>query len=172
MRFPGALAVVPLALTLTLTGCAADGDDGPGVASANGGGTAATDAPAARQAAPTMGKDERNVRFARCMRENGVPMEDPQPGRPVLIRGDAGDRGTVRKAVEACREFQPAGGTGAAGADASEKLRRLARCMRDNGVPDFPDPEPGDGIRLDKKLAEDPDFPAAQRRCELESGGS
>ncbi|MEU6737889.1 hypothetical protein [Streptosporangium sandarakinum] len=172
MRFPGALAVVPLALTLTLTGCAPDGDDGPGAASANGGGAAAPDATVTRQASPAMDQDERNIRFARCMRENGVPMKDPQPGKPVLVRSDGSDRETVRKAVEACKEFQPTGGAGAAGAEASEKLRRLARCMRDNGVLDFPDPEPGGGIRLDKKLAEDPDFPAAQRRCQLESGGS
>jgi hypothetical protein len=42
--------------------------------------------------------------------------------------------------------------------------------MRDNGVAEFPDPE-GNMMRLNKKVADDPDFPAAQKKCQLDNPG-
>jgi hypothetical protein len=44
--------------------------------------------------------------------------------------------------------------------------------MRKNGVEDFPDPKPGQqGIMMDKKLSEDPDFNTAQQKCKDVMGG-
>ncbi|MGJ6966877.1 hypothetical protein ACSDR0_33675 [Streptosporangium sp. G11] len=52
------------------------------------------------------------LRFARCMRENGVDMKDPDfSGGPVRIGGKEMDPGSPRtkKAIEACQEHLPGG---------------------------------------------------------------
>ncbi|GGK70699.1 hypothetical protein Ppa06_35780 [Planomonospora parontospora subsp. parontospora] len=172
MRIPDARAAAPLLLALTLSlplaGCAAD-PGGPEVASASGSGGDRT-APAA-SATPALDRDERNLRFARCMRENGVDMADPEPGKGVMIKLK-GDRAVMEKAQEACKQYAPAGGDGPGAAQDSERMRELARCMRDNGVPEFPDPQPDGLVRIGKGVADDPDFEAAQQKCRLDAGGS
>jgi hypothetical protein len=51
-----------------------------------------------------------------------------------------------------------------------EQMRQMAKCMRENGVPDFPDPSAEGGIRLDAgKLGAgpgDPVFDKAQQKCD------
>jgi hypothetical protein len=42
-----------------------------------------------------------------------------------------------------------------------------AKCMRDNGVEAFPDPDPDKGgIRINGDIANDPEFQAAQKVCD------
>ncbi|HEY8523713.1 MAG TPA: hypothetical protein VIL48_02035 [Acidimicrobiales bacterium] len=55
-------------------------------------------------------------------------------------------------------------GTGSAAEDAT---LAYARCMRDNGVEDFPDPGVGEdgGLRLSTGDATDPDFEDAEHEC-------
>jgi len=156
------LAVLPLALTLTLTGCGSDDKGDTGVASAGG---AKQTAAAGGGAKPN--PDEMGVKFAQCMREHGVDMDDPEPGKGVQIKVK-GKKETVDKAMEACRQYNPqANATGAPDPKMQEKARQHAECMRKNGVEAFPDPEPGQrGIRIDEKVGEDPDFEAAQQKCQ------
>ncbi|MFI6603279.1 hypothetical protein ACIBHX_44175 [Nonomuraea sp. NPDC050536] len=56
---------------------------------------------------------------------------------------------------------QPAG----ADTQTQERMRNLAKCMREHGVGSFPDPEPGGGVRLDAQVQQDPDFAKAQKLC-------
>jgi hypothetical protein len=58
-------------------------------------------------------------------------------------------------------------------------MLEFARCMRENGVPDYPDPDPNAGVRIfgpDSKLdPNDPKIQAAVESCkailqELQSG--
>ncbi|GAA3130769.1 hypothetical protein GCM10010466_21760 [Planomonospora alba] len=169
MRIPGAPAAVPLVLALTLTaalaGCAAGGGAEVATATGGGGGPAAS-------ATPTLDPDERNLRFAQCMRENGVDMPDPRPGEPVMLRIRKGQEAAVEKARQACKQYAPVGGTGADRSRNAERMREIARCMRDNGVPDFPDPDPEGRIKVGKGVTDDPDFPAAEAKCRPEKGGS
>jgi hypothetical protein len=45
--------------------------------------------------------------------------------------------------------------------------------MRDNGVENFPDPSDQGGMIVDGSVAQDPDFTAAQQKCQgLLPGGS
>ncbi|RAY14133.1 hypothetical protein DPM19_17840 [Actinomadura craniellae] len=149
-----------LALALLLTGCGSGGDGG-GVASA-GGAARKSGAPA------SMDPREKALKFAQCMRDNGVPMDDPEPGKGIRIRvGGETDRATVEKAMAACRQYSPQA-DGSPGSDPrmEEAARKFAQCMRDNGVP-MDDPKPGQrGIRVDRKLSEDPDFEAAHKKCQ------
>ncbi|MDG4856890.1 hypothetical protein P8605_01720 [Streptomyces sp. T-3] len=158
-----ALAVVPLVFTVLLTGCGSQGG-GTGVASADG---VKKDG---ASASASLSADEMGVKFAQCMRENGVPMDDPEPGGGIQLRVDGSiPKSTVDKALETCRKYQPQGAKGKDG-KGGEKMRAYAQCMRKNGVEEFPDPE-GGGMRIDKGIAEDPDFDKAQEKCQDLMGG-
>ncbi|GAB2745514.1 hypothetical protein [Amycolatopsis magusensis] len=148
------------ALTLLLTACGAD-DGGDQVASA---GQPATGAPAS--AAPAGEAGDMGVKFAQCMRENGVDMPDPEPGKGVQLKLDGKiPKEVVDKAQEACRQYSPQA-NGKANPQLQENARKFAECMRANGVEAFADPDPNQGgIRIDKKQAEDPDFEKAQEAC-------
>jgi hypothetical protein len=156
---------VLLVLVLALGGCAA-GNDGDGVATANGGAPAAT----ATTAPPA---EEDGLKFAQCMRDNGLPsFEDPEPGeRGVRIAIPPGtDKTKVDAAMQACKRYLPHGGEPPKlDARALEQARQMAKCMRENGVPDFPDPQPDGGVVVDgSKFGAGPGAPAfdaAQKAC-------
>lgn len=154
------LVAFPLAMGLALTGCGTGGGDGAG----GGGGDAAG-----------LSRDEKAVKFAECMRENGVDMEDPEPGKPggIQIRGGEGGQESVDKAMEACKEYNVmADSQGKADPEMAKKNQEFAECMRENGVDEFPDPEPGQrGVRVNKETGEDPDFEKAMEECRPVLGG-
>ena len=167
----GALATMTLALGLVLTGC---GSEDGGTEVASGGGAQATGG--ATSATPSLSKDEMGVKFAQCLRENGVDVPDPEPGKGPQIRLDPSSGVTkedVDKAMEACREFDPQAGS-SANPQSDENGRKFAECMRKNGVEKFPDPKPGQrGIIIDKETGSDPDLQKAQEACQsiLAGGG-
>src|SRR3712207_8966853 len=65
-----------------------------------------------RSASPAeqLSDEERRLKFAECMREQGIEMEDPgKDGRGgVLFRaGGKGKAGELEKAIQACRAYAP-----------------------------------------------------------------
>ena len=159
----GVLVALPLALALALSGCGSD-DGGSDVASAGGDGNQ----PAAGSS-PSLSRDEMGVKFAQCMRENGIDLADPEPGKGVMLKvGPEVGKEAMDKAMEACREYNPmADGAAGANPQAEENGRKYASCMRENGVEAFPDPAPGQfGMRITPEIAEDPDFAKAQEQCQ------
>jgi hypothetical protein len=92
--------------------------------------------------------------FAQCMRDNGVPNFPDPVARPDGSFGFERPRGvspsTLDNALASCRsEAQAAGidaGSLAPDTDAQDQLLELSRCMRENGIPEFPDPEPGTDV--------------------------
>jgi hypothetical protein len=174
----GVLAALPLALVLALAGCGSDGGgdgdsgDKDGVASAD----KSSKAGAGKGAGKGDGKPgdgyENSLKFAQCMRKNGVDMDDPKPGKAVTLRiGKGISKATVDKAMESCRKYDPMQqGQGRPDPKGQEAARKEAKCMRENGVEDFPDPKDG-GIRLDGKVFEDPDFKAAEKKCSKRRAG-
>ncbi|MFD1539217.1 hypothetical protein [Nonomuraea guangzhouensis] len=169
----GILAAIPLALALALTGCGANEGSGANVASVSSGKPAA--APSA-----SAGEDRaaKGLKFAQCMREHGVPMDDPEPGKGVMLKLDNSvPRETAEKAQEACKEYAPNMDGGAkADPKMAEQMRKYSQCMRDNGVEAFPDPD-GGMLRMDSAAGEDPDFKTAQEKCKefmpgMRQGGS
>jgi hypothetical protein len=94
---------------------------------------------------------EKAVRFAACMRDNGVS-EFPDPDASGELTIDAVVNGSSldtsgaawKAAISACKDLQPSGFTGhKRSAGQQDAALRFARCMRDNGVKDFPDPTAG-----------------------------
>ncbi|MEV0714815.1 hypothetical protein [Asanoa sp. NPDC050611] len=154
--------VVPLLmLGLGLAACDSAGAT-PGVATAGGG----TPAPSASAAADD---GEQGRAFAACMREHGVDMPDPQPGGGGLgVQLDKVDKTKVLGAVDACRDLMPGGGKDVKlNPDQIETQRALAECMRANGVPDFPDPDPDGGAAVREYILDkhDDDVLAALEKC-------
>ena len=166
-----ALAALALALTLALTACGGGGDDRERVASLDGRGRQASGAPT----------DERKamLAFARCMREHGVELPDPQAGEGgAVIRPGAGpssaDAGEFQEAEKQCRKHLENVRPPELSEEQEEAMREAslkhARCMRAHGI-DIPDPTFGEEggiarIPLDRVDFDDPDFQAAQKACE------
>jgi len=165
MRIRTALA---LSLLLTLAGCAAP-TDGNGVATVAGKPTAT--APSATAA--TNDRDAQ-LKFAQCMREHGMTwFKDPDPSvNGVRINVPAGqDKAKVDAAMAACKKFMPNGGTPPKmSPEMLEQGRQMAKCMREHGFPNFPDPKPDGGIQIDgNKLGGgpgQPKFDAAEKACD------
>jgi hypothetical protein len=67
--------------------------------------------------------------------------------------------------LAACSAAGRGGGTTPSTA-AGEMARSYAQCMRSNGVPDFPDPDPDGRFRdLGHERQDDPKFQAAMQKC-------
>ncbi|SDK21862.1 hypothetical protein [Nonomuraea jiangxiensis] len=160
MRVPVLTAFA--AAALLLSGCGGGGTGGSDVASVSGGGSAT-----AAGSQPSEDPHQRNLKFAQCMRENGVEVPDPEPGKGLRMRFDGSvPREAVEKAQEACKQYAPSGQrSGQGDPKMAENLRKLSQCMRDNGVEGYPDPE-GGMMRITRDLAEDPDFESAQDKCQ------
>lgn len=157
-----------LLLTLASAGCAGDGDDGTGVATAQTGAAAA---------APSAGAEKGEnadapLKFAQCMRQNGITwFPDPDASGQTRVKSPKGfDPKKYQAAELACQKYAP-------GMEAdreidpelAEKARQMAKCMRENGVPDFPDPRPDGGIAIDRgKIKNGPGSPVfdkADEKC-------
>jgi hypothetical protein len=90
---------------------------------------------------------EKAVKFAECMRDNGVSeFPDPDASGQFIYGIKAGsslDPSTAawKQAISACTELEPAGfiPTTFTSQQIAARLR-FAQCIRENGVPDFPDP--------------------------------
>ncbi|MGW4794188.1 hypothetical protein ACWEPC_17480 [Nonomuraea sp. NPDC004297] len=164
-RVLSALVTAPFAFSLLLTGCGSGDGGGADVASVSGG----TGNPSAA-AKPSEDPQERALKFAQCMRENGVEVPDPDSSGRFMMKFDKGTSPEkVEAAQAACKQYAPSGKLqGGGDPKMAENLRKLAQCMRDNGVESYPDPE-GGMMRITPDIAEDPDFKSAEETCKKES---
>ena len=94
------------------------------------------------------------VRFAECMRDNGVrAFPDPGASGELTVDGVVNgssldpDAPAFEEALDACRDLQPAGFTGhKRSAGEQDDALAFAECIREHGVDDFPDPTVGDPL--------------------------
>jgi hypothetical protein len=90
------------------------------------------------------------VKFAECMRANGVKnFPDPSASGDFAIDTVANRSGVdtssavFTQARSACKDLEPSGFTGKGRtAEQQQAALKFAQCIRDNGVTDFPDPAP------------------------------
>jgi hypothetical protein len=153
-----------LGLMLVLAGCGSGDDSDDDVASASG-------KDSKEDSDKAMTEEDRQaagLKFAKCMREHGVEMEDPKGGR-IGIKSGPGQEGTMKKAQEACQKYLPKISEADRKAMAEDGLK-FAQCMRKNGVEKFPDPKEG-MMRMNGEIAKDPDFEKAQEECQDIMGG-
>jgi hypothetical protein len=119
--------------------------------------------------------DQAALEFAKCMRENGVDMPDPEPGeagggfRSFGGGADGADRETMEAALDACRDLAPQfEGPDPTDPEQQEQMLAMAECLREHGI-DVPDPSTtGGGIQLNLGDQEDIDpdeMRAAAEEC-------
>jgi hypothetical protein len=121
------------------------------------------------------------VKFSQCMRANGVSaFPDPDASGQLTIDGIANGSSVDTKsaafqqAISACKGLEPPGFMGhTRSAQQQAAALKFAQCMRENGVPDFPDPTADgpiiDTTRIPSVGGRDPHsipaFQAAMTRC-------
>ena len=130
-----ALAIIPLALAL-VTGC-----------------TAAGGASAESTPKKTMSADDWNQAFQKCLRDNGIEAESKDGAIGVE---EGGDRDAMMKAMDACqKKIGPAPGSesGPSKEKREEKLLKMTKCLRENGI-DVDDPKDG-GISIPANIPEE-----------------
>jgi hypothetical protein len=126
--------------------------------------------------APAAGQ-EKARRYAQCIRANGVP-DFPDPDADGGFSGVGHEQEgnpKFKAAQEKCRDLAPGGEHENTGDPAYvEQARKFAQCVRDNGVPDFPDPDAEGRFRgVGHEQEGNPRFKAAQEKCrgKLPGGG-
>jgi hypothetical protein len=87
---------------------------------------------------------EKAVKFAECMRTNGVPhFPDPDANGNYNFGVDV-SKAVFGKAVDACKALEPPGALSAKRTAKQQSASlRFAECVREHGVKDFPDPANG-----------------------------
>jgi len=104
-------------------------------------GAATTSAASSPGSSPSPAQPDQNLlNFARCMRANGVPnFPDPKPGGGFSF--PASPAPAFAAAQAKCQKLLPNGGAPPPfDPQALVQLHQIAICMRQHGVPDFPDP--------------------------------
>lgn len=165
-------AVLGLLVAVAVTACGGPSSSDSEVATARSG-AAASSSPT-----PRLSQQEKAVKFGQCMRDNGVP-DFPDPkwddnGNLALDAPEGADPRKVDAAMEKCKQYAPGGGQPLkVDPQMVEQNRRFAKCMRDNGIANFPDPNEQGGLAIDpEKLGikgrpeDDPKFSAAWKKCE------
>ena len=170
-----------LALMLAVAGCGDGGNDPNGVASLSGANKPTT----TTSAGPASKRDAEKaaLEFARCMRQHGIDMPDPNiSGNRITqkFKASPGSKGpddpTFRAAQQACNKYLPNGGQPPKlNPQQRQQLVAFARCMREHGI-DVPDPGPSSGGIVVKRSGangrnapepeDDPKFKAAQQACQ------
>ena len=90
---------------------------------------------------------EKAVKFAECLRANGVPhFPDPDPKGETNFGVDVSGEVWL-KAVDACKALKPPGALSSKRSPKQQSAGlRFARCVRNHGVRDFPDPVNGEPL--------------------------
>jgi hypothetical protein len=136
------------------------------------------DDPAARPSTATT--ENKAVKYSECMRQNGVPsFPDPDANGRILLQGGPGsdlnpESDAFKQAQEKCKEFAPPGAGTQGNAQQQADMLKYVQCMRQNGVPNMPDPQPDGGMIIGQGSGVDPDsqaFKDAQTKCQEQLPG-
>jgi hypothetical protein len=132
---PGLL--VALALAVAACGGGGGGKNTDGVASLGDGKATATTRPGGSS---DLMQAARN--WARCMRQHGVNLPDPQIAADRLVLPPHPKSPKVAAAAQACRQYLPNGGQPPAlTAEQRQRALAFARCVRQHGITNMPDPQ-------------------------------
>jgi hypothetical protein len=152
------LAASAAALALAAAGCGGSKDPESASSSAN----------------PTL---EKAVKYAQCMRENGLTkFPDPDKNGKFVIAagGPRRDSPQFKKAQQACKSQEPPGIKDDPAEIAKDQASwlKFAQCMRQHGIKDFPDPTDG-RLLVDRKRinVNSPQFKNALKACRGVGGG-
>ncbi len=172
--FGGSVLAVALATVLALAACGGSSSSGAEVAKLDD--TQIAEDGAATTAAASEDFEEATLAFTRCLREQGLEVDDPDfsGGSGGFLGGELDPSDPdVEAAMEECRPLMEAAGPQLGGENMEaleDAFLEYARCMRDEGI-DMPDPDfsggggPGGGGFFEGLDRDDPDFQAADEVC-------
>jgi hypothetical protein len=130
----------------------------------------------------TASTENKAVRYSECMRQNGVPsFPDPDANGRIRLQAGPGtgldpQSDTFKQAQQTCKEYAPQGAGAPGSAEQQAGMLKFVQCMRQNGVPNMPDPQPDGGMIISRKDGVDPQsqaFQDAQEKCrDLAPGGA
>ena len=179
-KVPRLCLAVVIGVALVGAACGGTRAGGEGVASVDQGKGAASEGGDQSDGQRAKEPDKAMLDFARCMREHGIDMPDPQPGKGGVMRfeappggGELPDESKFMEADKACRHLMgDAGPQKLSPKDQKEvqdAMLAFARCMREHGI-DMPDPQPGGGMVMDAQGRNAPDprspeFQSAEKDC-------
>jgi hypothetical protein len=118
----------------------------------------------------TADSGDKQVAYARCMRQHGIDMPDPGGSGSLRIQTKKGQTmQDIQAAMTACRSKSPTnGGSAGAAGKSTVDMVAFARCMRQHGI-DMADPQPngGGGFRfsLPRDAQSNPHFTTAEQAC-------
>jgi hypothetical protein len=153
--------LLAVSLALTVAGCGGSGDSGDSKAGSSGSNSTV----------------EQAVKYAQCMRENGVTdFPDPDKNGKFVIAAGGPNKNSpqVQKAKQACKAQEPPGLKDSPAEVAKEQREwlKFAQCMRQNGIRDFPDPKDGKLlVPRDRINVNTPQFKNALKACRNVNGG-
>jgi hypothetical protein len=159
------LAGVVVAVALAVAACGGDNKTA-GVASLAG----ATQTTSAGNA--NSGKGQAALNWARCMRQHGIDLPDPKfdawgHSQQQLPSGAQTKSPKFKAADQACQKYLPNGGASEKpNPQEQQQMLQFARCMRQHGIADFPDPDNGHFQWPGSPERDTPKFKAAQQACE------
>jgi hypothetical protein len=134
-------------------------------------------APAKTSAGSTGGNNaaanvEEAVKFAECMRNNGVnDFPDPDTSGQFAYGIKAGSSLDPRtaawqQAISACKNLEPPGFIPTSFTSQQVEARlKFAQCMRANGVPDFPDPSNNGPLINVQNAQSNPEIQSGIQKC-------
>lgn len=145
-------AAVPL-LLMTMAACSATAGGPDGVASLASDAPGSINSPAS---SASLDPQAAQLAFAKCMREHGVDMPNPEAsggGADGAVRfdGRGAERETFETAMEACDPILEQAGAfrGEMDPEMLDKMVEFTQCMRDNGIA-MPDPNAAGGISIQR----------------------
>lgn len=115
------------------------------------------------------GRHDQIVKYAQCMRTQGINMPDPPPGEDSMsINAKGVPQDKLQAALKACKSLRPT--EPPASAEDLQQMRKMAACLRENGV-EVSDPTAASpGIRVgDAPPGKDLD--AISAACRKKVGG-
>ncbi|WP_146607429.1 hypothetical protein [Spongiactinospora gelatinilytica] len=159
MRVRRAVVLTGVVAALSaLTACGQQASSS-GVASVAGTGRAGASA----SPSPSVSADP--AKFARCMREHGIKINESKGGGMVTARVTKGDKTKMEEAHKACGKYiEGAIAERMNDPKTHDAMVKFAACMRENGI-DMPDPQPGKGFPALAKPAKRPRGDAAMEKA-------
>jgi hypothetical protein len=137
-----------IALISLIAGCGSNAPSETGTASSSGTATSSGTTSSADASGTKKTTDQdKAVKFAECIRGNGVPHFPDPDAKGDFVFGIDVSPAVWKKAVDACKALEPPGAlSGKRSPKQQSAALRFAKCVRENGVKDFPDPANGEPL--------------------------
>lgn len=170
-RGVGPLAVVPVAVAGLVAACGGGGSQDSASSSSNITGSSSNSSSAQSSARQS------GLLYASCMRSHGmsnfpdsavsVSNGNVEFNIPLSVKSEP----QFASASRACSRDLPGGGASAKPSENVQQELEFAKCMRADGITDFPDPLPGGGFNIPGNT-NTPQFEAAENACQASTGSS